>query len=380
MLEKYERPEATGNDYLPLPFRLSNFDEKFRKPKEISEEQLVELPAAASAGDVREIVRFLSRENASFRIAELQNAEPRRVFEPHKLAAYEAWGIIIRDENYIRLSELGSELAKRNTFEKQIYRQILSNLPQYRSAVKWMSEQKLRIITFHDLANFWSDNFPALLLRRKELREVENAALSFFSICHAAELGIMTVGKRGQPSRLSVNALEVENFLNSKNYSAAEILGSDFKSSFAVKTKTENQVSRVYISLGQQEAIDNLVELLELTNLESLTAIDVNLQNNFFSQTQISLMQKCSLGLFILDETHCRKQKDGSVELSNEKIIEINTALVLFNGRILLLWNADGNPPRNILETELSFFRKSDSEWETNLRVAKALKELGNSE
>jgi predicted methyltransferase len=73
---------------------------------------------------VREVVRFLSRENASIRISELQTAEPRRVFEPHKLAAYEAWGIIERDEHLIRLSELGGELAKRNTFEKQIYRQF----------------------------------------------------------------------------------------------------------------------------------------------------------------------------------------------------------------------------------------------------------------
>jgi hypothetical protein len=82
------------------------------------------------------IVRFLSRENDSIRISELQTAEPRRVFEPHKLAAYEVWGIIVRDENSIRLSKLGGELAKRNTFDKQIYRQTLSNLPQYRSAVK----------------------------------------------------------------------------------------------------------------------------------------------------------------------------------------------------------------------------------------------------
>ncbi len=379
MLQKYTPRNGAENTFLPAIDVLS-FGEKRHSRLQHLDETNIGLPAAASASDVRELVRFLSRENASMRVNELQNAEPRRVFEQHKIAAYESWGIIIRDENSIRLSALGSELAKRNTFEKRIYRQILSNLPQYRSAVAWMGEQNLKIITFHDLADFWDDNFPALLLDRREMREIENTALSFFSVCHAAELGIMTVGKRGQPTRLSVNAREVENFLNGDYRSEAEILGSDLKNDFAVKTKTENQVSRVYISLNQKKAIDNLVELLELTSLESLTATDVNLQNNFFSQTQISLMQKCSLGLFILDETHCRKQKNGGAELRNEKIIEINTALALFNGRIILLWDADGNPPQNILETQLSFFTKSDSEWETNLQVAKALKELGNLE
>ena len=375
MLQKYE--PRTGNDYIPT-FDVLNFNEKYQAPEARSEETILELPSAASAGDVREVVRFLSRENASIRISELQTAEPRRVFEPHKLAAYEAWGIIERDEHLIRLSELGGELAKRNTFEKQIYRQILSNLPQYRSAVEWMGEQHLRIITFHDLADFWTDNFPALRLGGRELREIENAALSFFSICHAAELGIMTVGKRGQPTRLSVNADEARKFLRRDCAPKIEIFPSAIENGFAAETKAENQTPRVYISLGESKEIDPLVELLELTGLESSTARDVSLENNFFSQTQISLMQKCSLGLFILDKTHCR-QKNGVVELRGEKIIEINTALALFNGQITLLWDEEGNPPQNILETRLSFFTKSDSARETNMQVAKALKEFRNA-
>jgi len=374
MLQKFEQRNGTGNNFIPT-FNVLNFDEKFRLPDEHLEETIFELPAAASAGDIREIVRFLSRENASIRINELQTAEPRRVFEPHKLAAYETLGIIIRDEHYICLSELGGELAKRNTFEKQIYRQILSNLPQYSSAVEWMGEQNLRIITFHDLADFWTVNFPALLLGRKEMREIENAALSFFSICHAAELGIMTVGKRGQPTRLSVNADEVKKFLKKDYPAEIDFFSSAAENNFVAKAKA-NQISRVYVSLGRRNEIDDLTELLELTGLEAITAVGVSLENNFFNPAQISLLQKCSFGLFILDETHCRKQKNGSLELRNEKIIEINTALALFNGQIILLWDEVENPPQNIRDTQLSIFTKTDSEWETNLRIAKALKEF----
>jgi hypothetical protein len=305
-----------------------------------------------------EVVRFLSRENASIRISELQTAEPRRVFEPHKLAAYEAWGIIERDEHLIRLSELGGELAKRNTFEKQIYRQILSNLPQYRSAVEWMGEQHLRIITFHDLADFWTDNFPRLRLGGRELREIENAALSFFSICHAAELGIMTVGKRGQPTRLSVNADEARKFLRRDCAPKIEIFPSAIENGFAAETKAENQTPRVYISLGESKEIDGLVELLELTGLESSTARDVSLENNFLSQTQISLMQN-AVSVYLYSIKLIATKKTASSNCAAKKIIEINTALALFNGQITLLWDEEGNPPQNILETRLSFLRKA---------------------
>jgi hypothetical protein len=242
-----------------------------------------------------------------------------------------------------------------------------------------MSEQNLRIITFQDLADFWSENFPALLLGRRAMREIENVALSFFSICHAAELGIMTVGKRGQPTRLTVNADEVKKFTVNGYPPEIKIYPSAVENNSVAKTKA-NQISRVYISLGRRGEITDLTELLELTGLEALTAINVCLENSFFNPAQISLMQKCSFGLFILDETHCRKQKNGNVELRNEKIIEINTALALFNGRIILLWDEEENPPQNIRDTQLSVFTKSDSEWETNLRIAKALKEFKKSE
>jgi hypothetical protein len=52
MLQKYEPRNGTGNYY--LPFSGLSFEEDFREPEEPSDDRIVELPAAASAGDVRE--------------------------------------------------------------------------------------------------------------------------------------------------------------------------------------------------------------------------------------------------------------------------------------------------------------------------------------
>lgn len=353
MLQKYERRNGIENNFIP-PFNVVSFNGKVGKPEELSEKMNIELPSVASAGDVREIVKFLSRRNGSIRNTELQTAEPRRIFETEKLAAYETWGIIIRDENYIRLSDLGLELAKRNTFEKQIYRRILSNLPQYYDAVEWMSEQNLKIITFHDLSNFWEDNFPGLVWGEKDLRKIETAAVSFFSICHAAELGILTVGKRGQPNRLSIDGNELKGFLNKGNRSEKTAFPSESENNFSTSSSqlnTTHQIYRVYISHGRRKKIDNLVELLELTGFETLIATDVESENSLFNPEQISQIQKCHLGLFILHPSDCRKQKNGNLELRNEKIIEINTALALFKEQIILFWDSDETPPQILSDT-----------------------------
>ncbi|HSK71215.1 MAG TPA: hypothetical protein VK892_05940 [Pyrinomonadaceae bacterium] len=372
MLQKYKQNGL--DDSFVSAINAINFEEKITTDTKHWEKTNLELPAAASAGDAREIVRFLSRENASFRINELQAAEPRRVFEPQKLAAYEAWGIIIRDENSIRLSDLGLELAKRNAFEKQIYRQILSNLPQYSRAIEWMSNQNLRIITFHDLANFWENSFPELLLGEKDSREIETVALSFFSICHAAELGIMTIGKRGQPTRLNIDVQELRSFLKKDYLPESFVLPAEFENDSSSKFQQQNL--RIYISPGQRREVDNLVELAELADFEALVASDVCLENSLFSPARVAQMQKCDFGLFILDKTHCRKQENGSLELRNEKIIEINTALALFNEKIVLFWDEDESLPQIIQNTKLNILMKTDSEWESGIQIVKALKEF----
>ncbi len=56
--------------------------------------------------------------------------------------------------------------------------------------------------------DFWREGCPpAFAVDRVE--ELSGSVVSFFHLCQAAELGSMTIGKRGQPARLHIwrNAL-----------------------------------------------------------------------------------------------------------------------------------------------------------------------------
>ncbi|MEZ5429306.1 MAG: hypothetical protein R2747_23865 [Pyrinomonadaceae bacterium] len=370
MFREYEELRQAQSGFSSL-FRVGGSDAEMETGTGRSGGETAELPAAASATDAREVVRILNCENSFIRNYELPTVKPSRIFEPRKLEAYEIWGLIDRDENCIRLSGLGNELVQSHIIEKRIYRKILRKLPPYFAAVKWMLERELKILTFHDLARFWKDEFPELLLDEKTSREIEISAFSFFSICHFAELGLLTIGKRGQPTRLSINQSELKCFLDDDD-------GFDSNSGNPICSQAlpKQKNRRIYISQNGEKPTDHLPDLLELAGFSTIMTGNIELENDLFNSVQLSRMQKCSYGLFILGESDCQGGKGAKRELAGEKIIEINAALALFNDRNIFLWNSKKDPPPVLDESRLRIFTKNGSEWETGLRITRAFKEL----
>src|SRR5688572_24131927 len=83
------------------------------------------LPILATANDARELVRFLKKRPNGVTIVEAMNAEPRRIFDARKIAAYEFWGIIGRENERLVLTPLGEALAEALGPECRMHRDIL---------------------------------------------------------------------------------------------------------------------------------------------------------------------------------------------------------------------------------------------------------------
>src|SRR4051794_28543081 len=49
------------------------------------------LPILATGNDIREVVRYLKNKSSGVTFIEAMNAEPRRIFDARKIAAYEFW-------------------------------------------------------------------------------------------------------------------------------------------------------------------------------------------------------------------------------------------------------------------------------------------------
>ena len=166
----------------------------------VEEPQLITLPHLDTANDVREVVQYLKKRPDGVDISEVAQPIKKRIFYPPKVTAYESWGIVSRKRDRLRLTQLGWEFARSLEPEARSYRLLLRNAPLFNAAIRWMWQQGLDVVTQDELADYWREEFSSALAHA-ERRRLTGSAVCFFHLCQAAELGTMTIGKRGQPAR-----------------------------------------------------------------------------------------------------------------------------------------------------------------------------------
>lgn len=342
----------------------------------------VSLPVLATANDLREVVKFLKHKPHGVSTVEMSNAEPRRVFEARKIAAYEFWGILTRTDERFRLTSLGLELAKNTEAECAIHRRILRGVPAYARAVEWIFGQGLKIATYHEVANFWALSGESLDLSPQNEANIEAVIVSFFSLCHAAELGTATVGKRGQPARLSVRLDQMTAFLDPSaegDEIAAPPPVFTRESVFRFEQKAGETIATVYISAGrgEQESV-NLCAALELADFGHITFGAGEFENGFLPPARRAAMRQCQAAVFLLGDEDCREQ-DGEITLRCDRVTEISVAEALFGGeRVILLWNSPREMPQSFRAAGFNALRGDVADWSSNVKLVKCLKSLKN--
>ena len=338
----------------------------------------VSLPILATANDLREVVKFFKHKPHGVSVIEMTNAEPRRVFDARKIAAYEFWGIISRTDERFQLTALGEELAKNTEAECEIHRRILRVVPAYRRAVAWIFGQDLKIATYLDVANFWQLSGEDLSLSPQMDENIEAVIVSFFSLCHAAELGTATVGKRGQPARLSVRLDQMKAFLNAVDKPAETLSPTVFTQQrvFQFDQAAAENIATVYISAGRHERESaNLRAALELADFANIAFGTGCFENGFLPLAHRAAMKQCQAAIFLLDEQDCREQ-DGKTMLRCDRVTEISVAQALFGERVILLWNSGAKMPPVFDQLGFNVMNGDVSSWESNVKLVKCLKGL----
>lgn len=329
------------------------------------------LPVLATAGDVREAVQFLKRYQDGITIVQAMDAFRKRVFDPRKIAAYEFWGVVLRAGDRIKLSPLGWELARRLAPEAQVYRTILTRIAAYHSALEWIHDQKLELVTYLEIGAFWQEQHTEMIAEGSE-EELEARAASFFHICHAAEVGLLTVGRKGQPTRLHIYHADLRGYLENGVLSRVESSPDDLSESLAkpdlVTASAPKQ--RVFIShSASDQSLQRLFDVLRLAE------IDYELMKRKPGHTSesygpmLAAMRRCNSGIIAIGDADW---SDG--ESNSALLIEIGSALMQFNERLLFLLPDGVALPLDLSITSFSF--NGEVNWNVAIQLVQSLKQL----
>ena len=330
------------------------------------------LPVLATAADVREVIRFLKRHPEGITAIQAMDAFRKRIFDARKVSAYEFWGIVVRSGDRLKLSPLGWDLANRLSPEVEIYRTVLSNTEPYHAGLEWIQQRNVELVTHLDIGNFWRSHYAHVLERDTE-EQLQAYAASFFHICHAAEVGTVTIGRKGQPTRLHIYPQELRSYFDKAQ--AADIKTGQPFSNAPIKTeekipllRTSIRLPRVLISHNQKsDLIRNITDALELADFQH-EVIDRTADMD----QSLTALNRCEAGVMVIADEDC----DENGRITDVILIQIGAALMQFERRLLLVLNRGlllpetlSSLPRYEIEGELT--------WGVVVQLVKALKQFG---
>jgi hypothetical protein len=368
-------------------------------PRALEETSAQALPVMASAGDVRELVRLLKNRATGLTIVEAMNSEQKRLFDSRKIAAYEFWGIVERAGDRLRLTPLGLQLARQLEPEARIHRTVINNIESYRTALVWVFEQGLDLVTHTEVAAYWQENYAEAIEEHDE-KMTEASVVCFFHLCQAAELGTMTIGKRGQPARLYVERKELAEYLrstdNPSSSSSVEIFtGSrpsqdqwasvesqsrpEIESVAAAPTAAEGL--RLFISHTEKRLIvDQLEVALGLADIPRAVVERRGLTETSaagpVAEHLLQAMRQCNAAIIIVSTDDCSQDQTAEVTLRQDVLVEIGAAFVFYERRVVLLWDESVPVPRRLQGLHRCEFREGRLEWEDAVRLMRAIKEF----
>jgi hypothetical protein len=332
----------------------------------VGRDEPVSLPVLATATDVREVIRFLKHHPEGITAVQAMDAFRKRIFDARKVSAYEFWKIVVRNGDRLKLTSLGWELAKCLTPEAELYRSVLSNIAPYHSGLQWIQEQELQLVTHLDIGEFWRKNHAQLLQGDSE-EQLEAYAASFFHICHAAEVGTLTVGRKGQPTRLHIYPHELDGYLNGAERiqnTAASISSTSNSGADKIPTrKTSSRSARVFISHYQTpNLLKHVTNALELADMQYET-IDRAALAGFSIDETLAPLKRCHAAVLLIT--------DNAVD--DLLLIQMGAALVHFERRLLLVTKKGLRLPVGLEGTSRCEI-EDEFTWDTGLELMRSLK------
>ncbi|PSB25818.1 TIR domain-containing protein [Stenomitos frigidus] len=371
------------------------------------------LPILTDIEDVKTVIDYLRTKPTGANLSEAKAILDKKFLDHRKMSAYQAWGFITREGERIKLSNRGWELARKTKAPEVLFLEAVDSIVPYRSAIEWMFHRSLETATNVDVAAFWHEHHSDENATDNE-NTLKDQAVCFFRLVEGAMLGTLTIGRRGQPTRISINRDRLRGHIEEgpsappwqepsrqadewvsnttedsdlpgeplKPVSPEPIVSSEGDVLPDLQGKgNEAQASerlRVFISHGRDTDFVSQVEtMLELADIESEVAVKEETTAIPVPDKVFSAMRRCQAGIIIVSAEQIHSGEVSREPRINENVlIEIGAAFVLYDRRVVLLWDKRLPVPSNLQGLYRCEFEGEELSWSTGMKLMKAIKEF----
>jgi predicted nucleotide-binding protein len=351
------------------------------------------LPLKTTAADVRQIAKYLKSKPTGADIAEAK-AVSKPMVDGRKLSAYVAWGVVLREDSRLKLTDRGKTLAREPARETEVFREILDSTTPYRSVIEWAYHQEMEKIDTNDAAAQWHEHHPNAVGDAND-NTLRDNAVCFFHVAEAAGLGTVVIGRGGKATRLDLNRPAVKSFVEAgpstppweseedsedgKVEDGESEVTPDEGSQAEEPAKHEeaappSEALRVFISHGSNhEVVEQIETMLGLADITAEIAVAEETPAIPVPEKVLNAMRRCQAGIIAVTVDESRKDDEGNYTLNENVLIEIGAAFVLYDKRVVLLWDKRLIVPSNLQGLYRCEFEGDELSWSAGMKLMKAI-------
>ncbi|GAB3382024.1 nucleotide-binding protein [Spongiibacter taiwanensis] len=352
------------------------------------------LPIKTTSEDVTKIIGYLKNKATGATISEAKGIVGSQPVDSRKLSAYVFWEIIERDGERLKLAKRGWGLARKTRSESAIYKEVIDGVVPYRAALEWAYHQGFDSITNVDVAAFWHEHHKSSIGSSNE-NTIKEQAVCFFRIADAAGIGKCIIGRKGNATRLDLSKSELSamveggpstppihtdlesEHIEDDEQASSEDLDEEIESTGESEDKPQQMDIKVFISHGKNtELVDQVETILGLSDIDSEVAVKEESSAIPVPDKVFGAMRRCNAGILIVSVEEGNTDADGNYVINNNVLIEIGAAFVLYDRRVILLWDKRLKVPSNLQGLYRCEFEGDDLNWNAGMKLMKAIKEF----
>lgn len=362
----------------------------------------MKLPILASPDDAIQVVQFLKTRATGCTLEDAKAIIDNKLLDPRKINAYIIWSLIYRDGDKLKLSELGKRLSRVGTAEyPDIFSSVLKSISPYHCALEWIFYQKdISQITNVEVAAYWYETKKFSLETENE-NTLKDMAVCFFKLCETSGIGKLKIGRRGQATRLDIDRNQLGQYIGSCTLTpqSKESIEDDslesvdipidfqkperFETSSMIDELPEEQtptlpsadaITKIFISHGKNmEIVEQIKTLIELANLDYEVVVETETSAIPIPEKVFGAMRRCNSAVICVSADENEKKDDGSYGINQNVLIEIGSAFVLYDKKVILVWDKRIAIPSNLQGLYRCEYTGDELSWGTGIKLMKAL-------
>jgi hypothetical protein len=358
------------------------------------------LPILTTADDVRNVVNYFKTKATGATLAEAKAALSKQLFDPRKVSAYQVWQVLTRDGDKFKLTPRAWELGRRPETEQAVFRQILDSVVPYRSALEWAYHQGFDSVNTVDVAAQWHEHHSASLDEDVKDKTIRDNAIAFFHLCEAAGLGKLTVGRGGNPTRLVLDRQALTSYVEAGPSTPPTVSGNGAGESEHEEVDVTGEQEahegnghvpeevvpppaappeplRVFIAHGDNMALVEQVEtMLALADIKSEIAEAEETPAIPVPDKVRDAMRRAQAGIIVVGAEEKSKNEAGEYIVNENVLIEIGAAFVLYDRKVILMWDKRLRVPSNLQGLYRCEFEGDELTWSAGMKLMKAIQQF----